>query len=95
MGEKSKEGQARPRKGSRVARGAQGAAGQPGTHQHHFGAVGTEDLTGPGLARLRGPVPLAMQLQAHGVVAHGVQQLGHLTRLQVVKVDGGTHNLVP
>lgn len=50
---------------------------------------------GPGLAGLRGTVPLAMQLQAHGAVPHGVQQLGDLSRLQVVKVDGGTHNLVP
>lgn len=52
--------------------------GRPGTHQNHLGALGAEDFVGPGLAGLRGAVPLAMQLQAHGVVSHGVQELGHL-----------------
>jgi hypothetical protein len=65
------------------------------THQNHLRAVGAEHFMGPGLARLRGAVPLAVQLQANSVMSHGVEQLGHLTRLQVVKVDGGTHNLVP
>lgn len=78
-----------------MAGGAQGTDGRRGTHQNHFRATGAEDFTGPGLARLGGAVPLAVQLQAHRVVPHGVQQLGHLVRLQVVKVDGGTHNLVP
>lgn len=78
-----------------VVGGAKGTAGQPGTHQNHVRAVGAGDIVGPGLAGLRGTVPLVMQLQAHGAVPHGVQQLGDLSRLQVVKVDGGTHNLVP
>lgn len=52
--------------------------GRPGTHQNHLGALGAEDFVGPGLAGLRGAVPLAMQLQAHGVVSHGVQELSHL-----------------
>lgn len=69
--------------------------GWQGTHQNHFGAVGAKDFVGKGLARLRGAVPLTVQLQTHGVVPHGTQQLGHFARLQVVKVDGGTHNLVP
>lgn len=75
--------------------GAQSKGGSPGTHQNHLGAPGAEDFMGPGLSRLRGTVPLSVQLQADRVMPHGVQQLGHLTRLQVVKVDGGTHNLVP
>lgn len=65
------------------------------THQNHLGDAGAKDFVGPGLAGLWGAVPLAVQLQTHGVVAHGVQQLGHLARLKVVKVYGGTHNLVP
>lgn len=80
-----------------VTRGSSGRrqAGKALTHQNHFGAVGAKDFVGEGLARLRGAVPLTVQLQTHGVVPHGAQQLGHFARLQVVKVDGGTHNLVP
>lgn len=78
-----------------MVRHTRGSGQAPGTHQNYLGAARAENFLGPDLAGLWGAVPLAVQLQADGVVAHGIQQLGHLTRLQVVKVDGGTHNLVP
>lgn len=68
--------------------------GQP-THQNHLWAPRGKYVMGPSLSWQWRSVSFPLQPEAHCVMADILQDLRHFPGLQVVKVDGGTHDLIP